>query len=60
MGSRDNRFPEIGVVGRLDVVPVFLGVLLDDRLAALAKARDVVGRCHFGLLDAVSEGELSQ
>src|SRR6185437_859027 len=36
---------------RLDVVPVFrLGVLTDDCLAALAKAGDVVDRCHFGPL----------
>jgi hypothetical protein len=35
--------------GRLDVVPVFrLGVLTDDRLAALAEAGDVVNRCRYG------------
>jgi hypothetical protein len=34
---------------RLDVVPVFrLGVLIDDCLAAQAKAGDVVDRCHYG------------
>src|SRR4051794_8030949 len=34
---------------RLDIVPVFrLGVLIDDCLAAVAKAGDVVDSCHYG------------
>src|SRR5262245_58650534 len=38
-----------GSDGRLDVMPVFcVGVLADDCLAALAKAGDVVDRCHHG------------
>ena len=41
---------------RLDVVPVFrLGVLTDDCLAALAKAGDVVDRCHFGPLRCLDD-----
>jgi hypothetical protein len=38
-----------GIDCRLDVVPVFrVGVLIDDCLAALAKAGDVVDRCQYG------------
>src|SRR5262249_26047373 len=38
-----------GIDCRLDVVPVLrVGVLLDDCLAALAKAGDVVDRCQYG------------
>jgi hypothetical protein len=45
-----------GSDSRLDVVPVFrLGVLTDDCLAALAKAGDVVGRCHSGPLRCLDD-----